>query len=146
MSLTDVSFIREDQELKKSTPTDPFIQKRIREGARRLKTWIGTDKYNWAADILAAQDTADENDLDDALTLQQIESKLVMYFAIPSLNLRVTEQGIIMASESRHFKEAVYRVATPKEIEGYRKQFYKDAWSLCAEFVPGGTGVLPVGS
>jgi hypothetical protein len=144
MYLTDYTFLREDLEFNSRFPSDLFLQKRQKDARRKLMRWIGKTEYDAAVQVLSQPDpdeTSDEFIKADAF--RSAESKLVWYYAIPILGKSLSEQGIILSSESKAQPGANVSAATPKQLEAMRNLVWKDAWDIVSQYVTL-AGVLPV--
>ena len=146
MPLVDAIFLREDHALSDRQPEDAFLLKRVKEAGIELKKWIGTTNYAAALAALEPNATPTDEELEKAEAFQLAESALVMYFAIPRLNLKVSDQGLIQSANSKNFGDATFRVAAPTEIKQLQKIYWNSAWKLASAYISTGTGPLPVGS
>lgn len=143
MSLTNPAFLREDNNLNGRIPTDAFLEKRINDAKRKLTRWIGPAAYA-AAETLLSQESPDitSDAYLKAEAFQNAESKLVMYYALPILNLHLTEQGVILSADSREFGSTV-QAASPKQLEAMQAMFMKQALDAVQDYMPVNT-VIPV--
>jgi hypothetical protein len=143
MSLTDKTFLREDLEFSTRLPSDKFLENRQLEAEIELRAWITDSEYDAAVAVLAEQEP-DPADLRKAKIYQQAESRLVLYFGLPTLNIKVSDQGVILSAAPQNIEAATFRSATPKEIKEMKKACWSDAWKLVSKFKSRKTGVLPV--
>jgi hypothetical protein len=145
MSLTDKTFLREDLEFSTRLPSDKFLENRQLEAEIELRAWITDSEYDAAVATLEQTDPApDPADLRKAKIYRQAESRLVLYFGLPTLNIKVSDQGIILAAAPQNVEAATFRAATPKEIAAMKKACWNDAWKLVSKFKTKKSGVLPV--
>lgn len=145
MSLTDKTFLREDLEFSPRLPSDKFLENRQVEAEIELRAWITDSEYDAAVATLEQTDPApDPADLRKAKIYQQAESRLVLYFGLPTLNIKISDQGVILSAAPQNIEAATFRSATPKEIREMKTACWKDAWKLVSKFKSRKTGVLPV--
>jgi hypothetical protein len=107
-----------------------------------FREWVGDENYAWAVQILAEQSpTAD--DLRKAKLFRNAEAELFMYFALLKLNVVIGDQGVVTAAKSQKFGEAVFSLATPKQINEMRDSYFNIAWGLVKKYIETKSGVLP---
>lgn len=144
MSLTDVSFLRDDLDFSERNPTTTFLENRQVEAETELREWITDEAYAAAVTTLDPAQTPDPDttELRKAKIFRQVESRLVLFFALPSLNIKVSDHGIVLAAVGGQ-GDGNLRTATPKEVREMKQGLWKDAWTLASKFIPR-TNVLPV--
>jgi len=106
--------------------------------ARRLKEWVGDGAY-------ADAELATPADPDRAAALKDSEAYLVLYFAVPRMNMVITGSGIVtyktdgMSADEQTFLK-------PGELEELRQVWLRDAENACRQYIiPAGVmiGVSP---
>jgi len=135
MSLADVLYIREYHNLASDLPPDSFILHMIRTAGRKLRKWVGDSIYNDA-------ESPTPSDPNRAADLKDAESELTMFYAIPKLNLKIGDSGII---QSDQHGEGNFTLATPNQIEKIRKMYFSNAEDLAEPYMEV-HGTVPVKS
>ena len=131
MSLTDTDFIREYHDLLENMPPDPFLNNMIRRGERKLRKWVGDEAYDDAS-------SPTPSDPDRAADLKDAEAELVIFYAIPKLNLKIGDSGIL---QSGQHGEGSYTLATPAQIEKLRAMYFQNAEDYAGKYMSGGRAV-----
>jgi len=145
MALTKPAFLREDNNLNGRIPTDAFLLQRIKDAKRKLKRLVGSSAYAAAENTLTQESPDVTSDAYlKAEAFQNAESKLVMYYALPILNIHLTEQGVILSADSNQFGANV-QAASPKQLEAMQAMFLKQALDAIQDYVPVNS-VIPVAS
>ncbi|APF20395.1 hypothetical protein Calab_1456 [Caldithrix abyssi DSM 13497] len=95
----------------------------LKKAEVRLRELIGDAKY----DELESASSGDQRD-----KAAQAESYLTAYYALPFLNLRVTEKGgFVMATG---FEQSRNELMGKRELDGYRAGFFRQAMLLIKDF------------
>ncbi len=120
------------------TMDDNVLSSFFGPAARRLTEWVGDAAYTDA-------DLATPADADRAASLKDAEAFLVLYFALPRMNLVLSGSGIVTyKTDGSSSDESTF--LTPGELEELRQVWLRDARNACRPYIisPGVTvGMSP---
>ncbi len=120
------------------TMDDNVLSSFFGPAARRLKEWVGDGAY-------ADAELATPADADRSAALKDAEAYLVLYFAVPRMNMVMTGSGIVTyKTDGTSADEFTY--LKPGELEELRQVWLRDAGNACRSYIisPGVTvGVSP---
>ncbi|MEE9465583.1 MAG: hypothetical protein V3W14_08455 [Candidatus Neomarinimicrobiota bacterium] len=120
------------------TMDDNVLSNFFGPAARRLKEWVGEAAYTDA-------ELATPVDPDRAAALKDAEAYLVLYFAVPRMNMVMTGSGIVTyKTDGMSSDEFTY--LKPGELEELRQVWLRDAGNACRpHIIPSGVtiGVSP---
>ncbi|HHL73208.1 MAG TPA: hypothetical protein ENJ29_11935 [Bacteroidetes bacterium] len=97
----------------------------IEKASRLFESLVGTTKYT----ALSALQGTDP----DRKRADHAESLLSCYFALPFLNLRFTTSGGLVKAVG--FDQSRTEIMNKREMEGYRRMYYKQAMQLIDDWV-----------
>ncbi|MCP4214068.1 MAG: hypothetical protein GY765_05385 [bacterium] len=132
-TLNNAFSVRAYHELHAKKPGDTFLDKMIFNARKTLINWVGRPAYTAAINTLDAIEKSEEDE-EKALSFQNAEAELVMRCAVAKLNVKVSDQGVVLAAKSQQFDEAVVTLATPGQIEKMQKQYWDAALALVKEY------------
>ncbi len=138
--LTNISFLREYHGFSDRQPTDTLIENRRFNAEDTLREWVSDTSYDEAvATLNEVPETTEPKALRKARAFRNAEAELLMYCLLLSLNVKVGDQGIVKAASSQKFGDAVFSIASPKEIELMRTVYFNNAYNLVKKYVPQNT-------
>lgn len=135
MPLISADTLRERFDIDSSI-RDGRLLPAIGSAAKRLRGWVGDERYNEAAAVDVSAET--ENPLIN--DLRNSEANLAMHFAILGLNSPLTSKGVVgtnMASEGRE----VRKYLSPKETQELATQFLELAREIADPYIAQGDDV-----
>jgi hypothetical protein len=148
MPLVNEEFVREEYGFTDATPSPSFIENRIIESESELRALIGDTRYDEAEAVFFPDPDAQPTPIPTRIQklFRLAECKFIMYFAIPFLNLKISDLGIVLEATSKNFGDANYRIATPSEVKSLQETIYAGACKIIREYIITTPGVLPAGS
>ena len=139
MSIVDTAYLREmHPAFAGDRPTGPFLEICIESAEEEIREWVGDTAYDDAA-------SATPTDEKRKKKLKKAEGELVMYFALPKLNLHIATQGVILSSiEKSQFGTGTIATASPAQLKAIRQPYYDLARHKAADYIIGTPNPKPV--
>lgn len=104
--------------------------------SRRMKAWVGEEIYT---DALSDTPT----DSDRKLELTMAESYLAMHFALPGLNINVSNKGVVKTEKVEG--DAVLQYLTPNEVKTAAADFLARAEEIATPYRQARMSLSPIG-
>lgn len=124
---------------------DGRIEPHIGSASRRLRRWVGAEKYAAAVNAAAVspdpEPTDDETDMME--DLKQAEAHLAYHFAVLGFNTPISSKGIIATSMSDEGKE-MRKYLTPEQTAAVAQAYLELAEQFAGPYMGEVTQAVPV--